>query len=109
MAVVPHEWGVEILIGIAAGVATEAILQLTKYLWFQWTHQKVSKVDEVPIMRVQVIRKTNRKGRTVQTLEIFGEVGAQAIASLLKDGMALLDTGAAHNPALATVRSPRGR
>lgn len=107
VAVVPHEWGVEILIGIAAGVATEAILQLANYLWSQWTRQEINGGDEMPIMRMQVIRKTNNKGRAVQTLEISGKGGAQAIVALLKDGMALLDTGAAHNSARATDRATR--
>lgn len=61
--VLPHEWGVELAIGVAAGVGTTAIVELTKWLWRRWQGQESKGTTELPVIRIQVSTSTDKRGQ----------------------------------------------
>lgn len=91
VAVLPHEWGIELLIGIAAGVGSTAIIELTKLLWQKWQHQKSKRTKELSVLRFQVMEKGRGKIRT-KTIEYSGDLSATQIEKVLRDGVALVQS-----------------
>ena len=89
VAVLPHEWGLELLVQIAAGVASAAVIALTQHLWRRWQRQKSKRTKELSVLRFQVMEKRRGKIRT-KTIEYSGDLSAKQIERVLQDGFALV-------------------
>lgn len=89
VAVLPHEWGIELLIGIAVGVGSTAIIELTKLLWRKWQHQKSKRTKELSVLRIQIMEKGRGRIRT-KTIEYSGDLSATHIEKVLRDGFTLV-------------------
>jgi hypothetical protein len=85
-----HEWGIELLVGIAGGVGSAAVIGLTKLLWRKWQNQKKGKrTNELSVLRFQVMEKGRGKIRS-KTIEYSGDLTATQIEKVLLNGFALV-------------------
>jgi hypothetical protein len=84
---VPHEWGVELVIPIVAGIAVEGIVALTKWAWSRWHRQGRGRDNETTSIRVQVVTARDRQGRprVMRTLEVSGAISGAELRRVLKD------------------------
>ena len=78
---VPHEWGVEFVFPVLAGLTVQGIVVLTAWAWRRWHKQAGTDKKEVTTVRIQVVKSKDRRGgRTVtQTVEISGAISAREL------------------------------
>ena len=75
VAAVEHETGVEILVGIAAGVATEAISGLVKWAWNKWSEARRIKVLAPSLVLERVTERfPDASIRCMERSEIRGRI-----------------------------------
>jgi hypothetical protein len=88
---VPHEWGVEFVFPVLAGLAVEGIVGLTTWAWRRWHKQSGKSTDEAPMVRIQVVRSKDRSGRprVTQTVEISGAISSQDVSRHVKAALRL--------------------
>jgi hypothetical protein len=89
VVVLPHEWGIELLVGIAVAVSSTAVIELTKLLWRKWQNQKGKRTKELSVLRFQVMEKRRGKIRG-KTIEYSGDLTVKQVEKVLRDGFALV-------------------
>lgn len=85
----PHEWGVELLIGVVAGVGSTAITALAKWIWRKWERQKEKRPEELSVIRFQVMDNHGKKQK-IRTVEMSGHLTEVQVSQILKEGFQLM-------------------
>lgn len=86
MAAVEHETGMEILIGIVSGVATEAIVAFVKWGWAKWKASRAKEPQKIePSLVIERVTERTKEGiiRTIDRLEIRGPLTSEEVGKYL--------------------------
>jgi len=102
IAVVEHETGVEILVGITAAVAAAAIVGFTKWAWKEWKKLRSSQPNDLgftvpnvePSLVIEIVtdRWADGRIRTLKRSEVRGPVDAQVVGKHVEESFAELSS-----------------
>jgi hypothetical protein len=91
LAAVEHETGLEILVGIGVGIATEAIVSFSKWAWGRWWDARSPFQKVVPSLVAESIeeRFPDGRARVIRRLEVRGPLDRDSVAQHLQAFLAL--------------------
>ena len=85
VATIEHETGIEILVGIASGVATAAIIGLSKWLWNQWQDVRGPNKRSSSLVAEKVTeRDTDGNIRYIERIEIRGPIDTTTVNAAIE-------------------------
>jgi hypothetical protein len=90
IAALQHEWGVELLPEIVAGVTATGIIELTRLFWRRWQNQKkATRSKEQSVLRFQIKEEGKGNVRT-KTIEYSGNLNLAQVDKIMEDGFKLV-------------------